>query len=134
MDRLQELTRFQFHVARTIHFPTSSLRYDNAMQSIVALNNAVSELANDYQARFVLPNSDWYGLDPIHIRRRNQRVAWKKILVEHSEQSCSDVRRLRRLATRVCCTCPRSRHLFGRLQQRLQPALMLANGTSIAIY
>jgi hypothetical protein len=78
----------------------------------------------------------WYGLDPVHIRRGVSARAWRDILAGLSTNGhLPDVARgsFRRWLY-LKLLAPERRWLFGREQQTSQPAGRLVDGTTLAFY
>lgn len=80
LDSLQSLSRARFHFFRRILFPASRLTFENAMAVSSELNTRVQSLAAERGLKVLTPKRHWYGLDPIHFRRRLRAVAWTTYL------------------------------------------------------
>jgi len=103
------------------------------------LDERVLAIARARAASVVDQRGDWYGFDPIHIRRSRRAEAWKTLLagllpVERQgfdglpgALPPADRARLRRAR-------PQWRRLLGREQRRSQPSAELLDGTTIALY
>jgi hypothetical protein len=81
----------------------------------------------------------WYGFDPIHIRRRCELEAWHRFMAPWRDEPASALATLARRPTvaarvRARLARPDERWLFGRRQRGAQPALRLADGTTISLY
>lgn len=96
LDSLQSLSRWRFHFFRKILFPASRLTFENAMSFSSELNERVTELATVRELSVLKPSGDWYGLDPIHFRRRIRVSAWTTYLSALDEtaraEECSPFR------------------------------------------
>lgn len=79
LARLERLTPVRFWVARTILFPASGLQRQRMMESVLHLRAGLLALSEKYSAAVVDPPAEWYGIDPIHIRRSARRKAWEQI-------------------------------------------------------
>lgn len=77
---LKRLGRLRFQFFRRMFFPGSKLTFDAAQESGVALNGCVQELAASIGATLCVPQNEWYGVDPIHIRSRHRPAAWQSFL------------------------------------------------------
>ncbi len=99
------------------------------------LDQSLAELGARFSARLIDQPLEWYGFDPLHIRRSRRARAWQTIFsgwpsfgaaTQNHRLSLADVVRLRLAA-------PSERRLFGRHQVRTQPALELGD-VAIRLY
>jgi hypothetical protein len=132
---LEELGAIRFLAMRTILFPKSRLTLGDALTAARELNANVTTLAEQHKAMIIKPARDWYGVDPIHIKRGHQPHAWQQILrswnpdediapARHSLLRWASLRRIR----------PQTRHIFGFQQQQVQPARRLPDGSFVSLY
>ncbi len=140
MESLQALSRWRFEVARAILFPGRRLSLDDALARSRELDDRLRELGRRPNIRLAENPGRFYGVDPIHIRRRCRAAVWAELMrswgvwgVDGSQTRPSPRpsigRRLRiRLAT------PERWWLFGHQRGRPQPAGRLADGSTIALY
>lgn len=135
LSALETLGRFRFYSLRTVLFPGSRLGFEEVLEKARRLNELVVDVARRYQAQVVEPDPDWYGLDPIHIRRCRAQEAWIRILATWSgATSAEPYRHARSLGWKLLRVRPHSRSIFGIAQRRTQPALELQDGTQISLY
>ncbi|NLF69974.1 MAG: hypothetical protein GX575_13085 [Candidatus Anammoximicrobium sp.] len=135
LARLASVTPWQYRLVRTLLFPGSRVTFEEALQRVREVNARVIELAAQYRAVVRTPRRDWYGLDPIHLRRAVWSSAWREILSGVAEGATVHAARgswgrwwqLRRQR-------PQSRRLFGIAQRRAQPACVLRSGSAISLY
>ena len=80
LDSLRSLSRRRFLFFRKLLFPSSTLTYENAMSAAADLDAALVELSDASGLERTEPQPHWYGLDPIHIRRRARPEAWQQFL------------------------------------------------------
>jgi hypothetical protein len=143
--------RFLFF--RRLFTPGSRLQLHEVVERVAELNRRLAELARRYDVKLVAQRSEWYGLDPIHIRLRYRRQAWGEILSSWRPDLQTDHQSPRAfadpdgetppgsriiegsaLAWRLRLAVPQQRTLFGRRQQGTQPAVTLADGTQVSFY
>jgi hypothetical protein len=126
---VERLSALRYHATKAIFFPRSGGSWPDMRQKARELDQALSELAARFSARLVEQPLDWYGFDPLHIRRSCRARAWRTIFsawpsfgseTQHNRLPLSDVVRLRLAA-------PAERRLFGWQQSRTQPALELGD-------
>lgn len=133
---LPTLGSLRFAMFRQLFFPRCRLSREEVCARAAELNQRVVELAESLEIQAISHVSDWYGLDPIHFRRRHRKAAWSEILKPHfagphgkraHHHSWSHSAYLRALA-------PAERSLFGVRRLRAQPAGRLRDGTTISLY
>lgn len=135
VDSVGKLGRTRFLLIRTILFPKSRLTLDAAIETANKVNDRVAELARHYDVSLVEPAPEWYGFDPIHVKRQYKQLAWQQLfaawceddLPEAAQHSLASFWRLRRLR-------PQQRHMFGIEQRQAQPASRLDDGTLLSVF
>ncbi|MBI1313333.1 hypothetical protein GC176_18735 [bacterium] len=80
LDSLRTLSRRRFLFFRSLLFPSSTLTFESAIEQAGQLDAALNELAAEFDLDVAAPRPHWYGLDPIHIRRRARPEAWRQYL------------------------------------------------------
>jgi hypothetical protein len=132
---VERLSALRYHATKAVFFPRTRGRWPDMLQKARELDQALEELATRHSARLVDQPLEWYGFDPLHIRRSRRARAWQAIFshwpsfgaaLPSNRLALADVVRLRLAA-------PAERRLFGRHQLRTQPALEL-NDVAIRLY
>ena len=135
MASIEGLSRWRYGLAKILLFPGCRLSLAEAVVRSRRLNDRVRELGRMDGVRLVDHQERWYGMDPIHIRRRFLASAWRHILTGWRDgpvdgptvrPSAARWLRLRRLS-------PQRWWLLGRELGREQPAGRL-NGATVALY
>jgi len=130
---LERIPPWRFHLARTVLFPGRSLDRTDLLARARQLNEEVARLAQVAGVEVVEPDLSWYGLDPIHIRRKVAARVWGEILgrwpggeERWSEQpgKVRGVRLLRPAEMRIGPWTVRTRQPCGRLR----------GGSTVALY
>lgn len=80
LDSLRSLSQRRFLFFRKLLFPSSTLTYDDALDAAAELDAALADLSETAGLERAVPQPHWYGLDPIHIRRRARPEAWQQFL------------------------------------------------------
>ena len=133
---LERLSPWRFHTARALFFPFRRLAMDEALARAAALHDGVRRLGEARGIRLFEPDDRWYGLDPIHPRRRHMAAAWSAMMTPWGGDAPAPRRvsaslgrwlRLRRLT-------PQRWWLLGTLRGRPQPGGRLADGTTISLF
>ena len=127
------LNPLAFYALRTVLFPFHRADFATVVDRARRLDDGLRESADRYRARLVEPRPEWYGLDPIHLRRRSASRAWREILVP---TSWSDVEIAAAWSLRVASLrwIADERRLFGCAQRRPQPIATFADGTTLSMY
>lgn len=80
LANLERVPPWRFHLARTVLFPGRPLDRRDLLARARELDAEVRRLALTAGARVVEPDLAWYGLDPIHIKRKVAARVWGEIL------------------------------------------------------
>jgi hypothetical protein len=135
LETTHALSHRRFLFFRSLFFPSCRLTREEALSRSKQLNERVAEAAAKYGATIVKQSPEWYGFDPIHIRRTRSARAWREILGPWSPESevvLAQLSVLRWIAVRRLR--PLERRLWGRVERCDQPAGRLPDGTTISLY
>ena len=139
-ESLQALSRWRFGVARAILFPGRRLSLDDALARSRELDDRLRELGRRPNVRLVENPGRFYGVDPIHIRRRCRAALWAQVIRSWGagEGDGAQTRPLPRPSIgcrlRIRLATPERWWLLGRRRGRPQPAGRLADGSTISLY
>ncbi|MCA9048518.1 MAG: hypothetical protein KDA89_07305 [Planctomycetaceae bacterium] len=128
VSSVEALGAVRFYLFRSALFPLSRLTLDEVRSRTAELDLRLRQLADELQIPIAQPQPHWYGLDPIHVRRRFQTEAFERIF------ACWDIPAP---AGRTSGTTPNSRPRgqrpqtarywrFGREQTTPQPSVVTA--------
>lgn len=136
MHSVLRLGRVRFGLTRALFFPGADLAWDRMRALAQELDEGLRALASERGVRTLAPRPEWYGFDPIHIRRRMRRRAWSHLLaLESSPARAVSARRWGfATAVRIRLARPAVRTVCGVRQQAVQPVLCLPDGTTISLY
>lgn len=84
LTSVRNLTKARFLTFRTVFFPASGLQYPAVLDLAEKLNEHVQSICEDVGGTLIQPLPEWYGLDPIHIRKRHRAAAWAHIFQKFS--------------------------------------------------
>ena len=136
MQSLETLTPWRFGVARTLLFPGRRMSLTTALDRSRALHDGLQSLGDRDGITLVEPLGHWYGVDPIHPRRRFLVRAWQQAIGPWGDggavprkPSPSPARWLR-LRTMT----PQKWWLAGRRLGRAQPCGRLRDGTRLWLF
>jgi hypothetical protein len=126
--------RYRFF--RSLFFPASRLEFDTIVGQARDLDERLRRLAKERGAVLAEPRAEWYGLDPLHVRRRSRPAAWRELLSAGMDGSLTAAVRpfSLRHSLRLWMLPPEQRWMFGRLRRAAQPAGRLEGGTTVALY
>ncbi len=127
---LRELGALRFHSVRMLLFPTRRIERARVLADALELDARLRAIALDFGATFVAARSEWYGIDPIHVRIRARADAASTMLeslgVRRSANSHAlELGALSRLK-------PAHFSWFGTPATWPQPSASLADGTRIS--
>jgi hypothetical protein len=133
---LERVGAVRYAVLRAALFPSCQVPRGELLRRAGALSAALSELAEMRKIPAFSGDGRWYGVDPIHPRRRHSGVIWQRMIgalaarsddVAWAALSRCDARSLRRARTAYWSR--------GAYHDPAQPArAALADGTTIALF
>jgi len=129
---LRCVSRSKFLVFRSILFPSCRLSFGKVLQAAAEVNAGLAALAAARGIQLFRLNPEWYGLDPVHIRRSQWRRAWREILGSPSKEGLDAGGRLEGL--RLYFAPPERRWLLGVEQFTPQAGLQLPSGARVWLY
>jgi len=127
---LEKISAFRYYAARSILFPGRRVSRPALLERARELDRHLHRLAREHEARTVEPDASWYGIDPIHVRRRWRRRVWDLILAQWSLRRPPG----RSTPVRLPLLGAAEMRLFGLPRRHAQPACRLADGTTVALY
>jgi hypothetical protein len=136
MARLERLSERHFLIFRTLFFPKSRLTFTDVRSRAVDLNESLVALGKQRKISVIPVSDDWYGLDPIHLKRSAWRVAWPQMLSAWHTDDAARVRPRTSFArwAYLRSLAPSEHHVFGFARRAEQPSGLLADGTTISFY
>lgn len=132
---IDRLVPWQFHCVRSVLFPPSRLSFADARSMSQDLQAGLRALAQRHGATFHELPLDWYGLDPVHVRRRCWRTAvrtWLAVPAAAAEPPPHVAGSFAQL--RFLGAAPDQRTWFGRPRTCRQPVRRWADGSSLSLW
>ena len=133
---IESLSAFRYHLAKAILFPGRRMSLDEAKRRVREVDSAITALAARYGATLVDLPGEWYGLDPVHLRRSQHAASFAQIMASWSsshgpvaEASGSLARWLKLHLAR-----PQRWGLLGVQLGSTQPVVHLGDSSSVALY
>ena len=77
---LETLGERRFMFFRRVFFSRSKLSLADALELVRTMNEQLASVGDSRKVPIISVSPEWYGIDPIHIRRRVERMAWPAIL------------------------------------------------------
>ncbi|HEY3569672.1 MAG TPA: hypothetical protein VGP73_17195 [Thermoanaerobaculia bacterium] len=127
LARLERLSGLQVRLAASVLFPGRPAPWPALLDRARELDERLRRIGGERGARLVEPAAGWYGLDPIHLRRRARREVWAHVLPTPSGPVPPAGRRLPLLGAAES-------RLFGATLRRTQPALRLPDGSAVSLF
>ncbi len=126
--------RFQFF--RRLFFPRSKLTLVDAVKLAHEVNQRLIALGLTRKISVIPVSTSWYGLDPIHLKRRIKRHAWSALLAKWSATGAPIAITPSSLweAAYLAGLAPWERSVLGIRCRAAQPNGRLIDGTTISLY
>ncbi|MBL8753498.1 MAG: hypothetical protein JNK15_09370 [Planctomycetes bacterium] len=130
---VRTVTKAQFLLVRTVLVPGSPLTFADAREGAERLHDGLRTLAERHGAAFREHRPEWYGFDPMHVRRRNAAAATRDWLAAPASAS------MRPFDTwtgrwRLRLAGPAERTWCGVRCRHVQPALLFRDGSSLSLW
>jgi hypothetical protein len=77
---LSEVGSVRFYAMRSLLFPNCRLAHGELLDRAERLFDAVGRLGRELKTPVFVGEKPWYGLDPIHPRRRHSHRIWERML------------------------------------------------------
>jgi hypothetical protein len=132
LDSIRRLKRLKFLLFRSITYPRSRLALGPAIAASEQVAEGLAALASQRRVRLFRPRAEWYGFDPIHIRRRDWCHAWPELLCAGERPGLA--RASWPEAMRLALALPERQRLFGFEQLTPQSGRRLSRGARVWLY
>jgi hypothetical protein len=136
LDAIERLDNARFLFFRTLLFPSSPLTLASAKAHAREVNAGLQELASQRKHTIFSVQNEWYGFDPIHIRRRHGGAAWGEILATWAggDHGAAPAQVSLWQSVYLQLLPPLERSLWGVTRRRAQPSGVLSDGTTVALF
>jgi hypothetical protein len=136
IDSVERLSEARFRFFRRLFFPRSRLTLADARTLVRGFNERLIRLGETRKIPVIPVSAAWYGLDPIHLKRRVLRQAWPELLASWrgAAEPVAVARCSLRMRAYLAMLAPSERTLFGIQRRAAQPSGRLADGTTISLY
>ena len=135
---LQRVGPGRYFWASRLLFPFHPrIPHPEIMKRIVEVEIGLRQRAKRLGVAVVEPRAAWYGIDPIHIRRRYRSHAWAEKLGPWTDPPPSPGFRITPSAEqrqRVWRARAECRWMFGKFLRVRQPCVRFGNGTTVSLY
>ena len=133
IKRLARLRPAGYAVMARLLFPTHRMGYERMLETVHDLQSGLEAMQREGAVRLIEQPGRWYGLDPIHIRRRFRPEAFALML-----NACGFKARAARPSSAVRRAVGRSRPRawtrWGRKRSQDQPCVRLPDGSPLHRY
>lgn len=131
---IRRLPRWRFLLVRSVLVPSSRLTLAQAVDGAEALHTALAQLAARTGAAFGELAPEWYGLDPIHVRRRHVAAAARAWLGGSASPASAPRCDTALQRARLLGCAPAERTWFGQRTTAAQPAMRFVDGSSLHLW
>jgi len=136
LDSVMRLGPMRYSLTKALFFPGKGPSWSAMRELAPELDRSLQELAARYGITIVQPRPDWYGFDPIHVRRSRRSAAWSEILtrIPGSKEPIEIARAGLVRSARYWRAAPAQRTILWKLREATQPAVSLPDGSRISLY
>ncbi|SFI97931.1 hypothetical protein SAMN05421753_11445 [Planctomicrobium piriforme] len=135
LERILQLSEARYKIIKQMLFPGPTVPWSRMCEQIVELDRRATEYADHAGARILTPKVNWYGVDPIHIRKSRRLAAWNEIVSSWPFPDPPVVKPVGKTeALRAWQSPPLERSYWGRSYQTPQPCRTFADGSSLWQY
>jgi hypothetical protein len=128
LARLERLSPWEVRLAASLLFPGRLAPWPALLERARELDERLRRMGREHDARLVEPEASWYGIDPIHLRRSRRREVWERLTGATGSPGVDPAR------VRLPLLGAETLRLAGRTLRTSQPAVHLADGTTVALY
>lgn len=136
VESVSKLGKKRYLLMRSILFPGNKTSLPETMDRVHQLEQQIDDLSREFGIKKVKPKSEWFGFDPIHIRRRHRVAAWsfylQKYGASHGSKTQSGISRVRRWNLRFLRH--ETKWLFGMKRKSEQPTRELTDGSRVFLF
>jgi hypothetical protein len=136
LDSVLKLGPARYSATKACFFPGKGPGWERMRSLAGELDQAVAELGQKYAATCVRPRAAWYGIDPIHVRRRLRPAAWSEFLAPLLPSSTPPQVVQSGLLTSLNYwrLRPASRRVWWRTQTEVQPVWTGSDSSTVSLY
>lgn len=136
IESILTTTKHRYRFFRKIFFPRSALDLAAVFDLAQRANEALSTLAREANCALIAAPGAWYGIDPIHVRRRFRRQAWQSVVDAWAPAASAGESAVLPWKNRIGLQFarPDERWLLGVHQRAKQPSATLGDGTTVRVY
>lgn len=137
LENIEHIGPRKYALMKRLMFPRSGISLTDLRIEVEKLSNALLEMSGRHDIQMVMPSRQWYGWDPIHIRRDRRAPALACIFSHWRDQTSStDIQTRSGFRDWKDCrlAMPAEYWLFGRPCHRRQPCARFRNGDELWLY
>lgn len=133
---LNKISNWRYYLVKNVFFPSPTIPWATMQRYIHEVEAGASQIATELDFETVIPKDDWYGFDPIHIKRSFRDIAWSEILSPWDLDptppvSSSSLREALNIWTRKAAEGTLWRVIK---RQRSQPVIKWEDGSTLSLF
>lgn len=135
VENLDQLSPWWFWCMRTLMFPGCRITSQELRAAATKVNELLEGICDRQNCTLLAHRLDWYGIDPLHIRRKHAALAyqeWLNAWGKTSEQKYRPLSSIEWLHLRT--RLPKQYWLLGRPLKCEQPTAVFADGTRLSMF
>jgi hypothetical protein len=136
IENVERLSDARYRFFRRLFFPRSRLSLSDVRAMVRAFNERLIRLGESRKMPVIPVSSEWYGFDPIHLKRRARPRVWPALLSAWREggEPLLIARPSIWTAAYLARLAPWERSILGIRRRAAQPSGRLPDGTTISLY
>lgn len=136
LESIARLSEARFRFFRRLFFPNNALTLTEARSLARLFNEQLVQLGDSRKIPIIPVSSAWFGVDPIHLKRRKWHEAWPTLLAPWQTNGAPIEFALPSpwTAAYLATLAPREYSRWGIRRCVAQPSGHLSDGTTISLY
>lgn len=136
IEAINTLSLWRYQLAKPVLFPASRVTCHSMRRNANLLNQKLLRLAEQGDVQIIEPESTWYGALPLHIRKKQIRPVWDRILSSWTDLNIDVSQPLIHPLERgrLWTLMPEHCRLFSRTFYSPQPTLRFSDKSIIELY
>ena len=136
LANLDRISNSKFRMMKTIFFPSCDVELAKIISRAKKISAAIEQHAQTRNIRLIVPQTSWYGWDPVHVRRRCRAHVWQTFLDFKADnlQEAEPCRLSLWQRLRFNFYAPEQRIWLGMKQHKTQPVARFSDGSTVSLF